>query len=79
MLGSDLNINGDVGEAGVDGPAGTEPLSSAEPQTSPPEGNSMLGKNHFSSHTSLHLLASGSFQNVNIKTKFTQNNDPLFV
>lgn len=47
MLGSDLNINGDIGEAGVDGPPGTEPVSSAEPQTSPPEGNSMLGKKHF--------------------------------
>ncbi|XP_029704135.1 dynein assembly factor 1, axonemal homolog isoform X4 [Takifugu rubripes] len=43
VLGSDLNVNGDVGEAGVDGAPSTEPVSSAEPQASPPEGNSMLG------------------------------------
>ncbi|XP_056882924.1 leucine-rich repeat flightless-interacting protein 2 isoform X14 [Takifugu flavidus] len=42
VLGSDLNVNGDVGEAGVDGAPSTEPVSSAEPQASPPEGNSML-------------------------------------
>uniref|UniRef100_A0A674P2Z2 Leucine rich repeat (in FLII) interacting protein 1a n=1 Tax=Takifugu rubripes TaxID=31033 RepID=A0A674P2Z2_TAKRU len=47
VLGSDLNVNGDVGEAGVDGAPSTEPVSSAEPQASPPEGNSMLGKKDF--------------------------------
>ena len=44
----DLNINGDMGEADVDGSLGTDPVSSAtsEAQTSPTEGNSMLGKTH---------------------------------
>ncbi|XP_041857317.1 leucine-rich repeat flightless-interacting protein 1 isoform X3 [Melanotaenia boesemani] len=45
ILGPDLNINGDVGEAEVDGSTGAEPTSQSaqDSQTSPTEGNSMLG------------------------------------
>lgn len=48
-MGPDLNVNGDAAEADVDGSPGTDPVSSAasEAQTSPAEGNSMLGKTHF--------------------------------
>lgn len=48
-MGPDLKVNGDVGEADVDESPGTDPVSSAasEAQTSPAEGNSMLGKTHF--------------------------------
>lgn len=48
-MGADLNVNGDMGEADVDGSPGTDPVSSAasEAQTSPTEGNGMLGKTHF--------------------------------
>lgn len=50
MVGADLNVNGDAAEADVGGSPGTEPASPAasEAQTPPAEGNSMLGKTHFS-------------------------------
>ncbi|XP_047225789.1 protein P200 isoform X6 [Girardinichthys multiradiatus] len=45
ILGPDLNINGDVGESEVDGSPGAEPVSQSaqDSQTSPAEGNSVLG------------------------------------
>ncbi|XP_069554846.1 leucine-rich repeat flightless-interacting protein 1 isoform X10 [Brachyistius frenatus] len=45
VLGPDLSINGDFGEAEVDGSPGADPASPSvkDPQTSPAEGNSMLG------------------------------------
>ncbi|KAI3355914.1 hypothetical protein L3Q82_004462 [Scortum barcoo] len=45
ILGPDLNINGDSGEAEVDGSPSADPSSQPTPvsQTSPTEGNSMLG------------------------------------
>ncbi|XP_008298373.1 microtubule-associated protein futsch [Stegastes partitus] len=45
VLGPDLNINGDVVDAEVDGSPGADPAtrSPQDPQTSPTEGNSMLG------------------------------------
>uniref|UniRef100_A0A3P8RWJ3 Leucine rich repeat (in FLII) interacting protein 1a n=1 Tax=Amphiprion percula TaxID=161767 RepID=A0A3P8RWJ3_AMPPE len=45
VLGPDLNINGDVGESEVDGSPGADPASRSaqDSQTSPTEGNSMLG------------------------------------
>ncbi|XP_067371288.1 putative leucine-rich repeat-containing protein DDB_G0290503 isoform X7 [Channa argus] len=46
VLGPDLNINGDIGEAEVDGlpPSGDSvPNTAQDSQTSPTEGNSMLG------------------------------------
>lgn len=48
VLGPDLNINGDSGEAEVDGsPSADPPPQPAQgSQTSPTEGNSMLGKTH---------------------------------
>lgn len=48
VLGPDLNINGDIGEAEVDGsPSGDSAGQPAQDsQTSPAEGNSMLGKTH---------------------------------
>uniref|UniRef100_A0A3B5BH19 Leucine rich repeat (in FLII) interacting protein 1a n=1 Tax=Stegastes partitus TaxID=144197 RepID=A0A3B5BH19_9TELE len=44
VLGPDLNINGDVVDAEVDGSPGADPAtrSPQDPQTSPTEGNSML-------------------------------------
>lgn len=50
MVGADLNVNGDLADADVDGSPGTEPVSSAasEARIPPAEGNSMLGKSHFS-------------------------------
>ncbi|XP_069011050.1 leucine-rich repeat flightless-interacting protein 2 isoform X12 [Embiotoca jacksoni] len=44
VLGPDLSINGDFGEAEVDGSPGADPASPSvkDPQTSPAEGNSML-------------------------------------
>lgn len=49
MLGPDLSINGDVGEADADGtPSGDAgPQPAQESQTSPTVGNSMLGKHTF--------------------------------
>lgn len=46
VLGPDLSVNGDAGEAEVDETPGAEPesRSAPNPQTSPAEGNSMLGK-----------------------------------
>lgn len=48
MLGPDLNINGDIGEAELDVSSSTDraSLSAPDPQTPPTEGNSMLGKAH---------------------------------
>ncbi|XP_019132067.2 clumping factor A isoform X3 [Larimichthys crocea] len=45
VLGPDLNVNGDIGEAEVDGSPSADPASQPTPdsQTSPTEGNSMLG------------------------------------
>ncbi|XP_051259959.1 uncharacterized protein lrrfip1a isoform X5 [Dicentrarchus labrax] len=45
VLGPDLNINGEIGEAEVDGSPSADPASQPAPdsQTSPVEGNSMLG------------------------------------
>ncbi|TKS67541.1 Leucine-rich repeat flightless-interacting protein 2 [Collichthys lucidus] len=44
VLGLDLNVNGDIGEAEVDGSPSADPASQPTPdsQTSPTEGNSML-------------------------------------
>ncbi|XP_019132076.2 leucine-rich repeat flightless-interacting protein 2 isoform X14 [Larimichthys crocea] len=44
VLGPDLNVNGDIGEAEVDGSPSADPASQPTPdsQTSPTEGNSML-------------------------------------
>lgn len=47
MVGPDLNVNGDTGEAGADGSADPVCSAASEAQTSPAEGNSMLGKTHF--------------------------------
>ncbi|KAM4730891.1 uncharacterized protein lrrfip1a isoform 4-T4 [Anableps anableps] len=45
ILGPDLNINGDVGESEADGSPGAEPVPqpAQDSQTSPAEGNSVLG------------------------------------
>lgn len=45
-MGPDLNTNGDVGEAEVDG-SDAVPSAASQAQPSPAEGNSMLGKTHF--------------------------------
>lgn len=54
VLGPDLNINGDGGEAEVEGSPSADPASqpTQDSQTSPTEGNSMLGKTHCELRTS---------------------------
>ncbi|XP_028249726.1 uncharacterized protein lrrfip1a isoform X3 [Parambassis ranga] len=56
VLGPDLNINGDVGETTVDGTPSMDPASqlAQNSQTSPTEGNSMLGNTE-----ETHLRSSG--------------------
>lgn len=49
MLGPDLSINGDVDVAEADESSSVDPASqpAQESQTTPAEGNSMLGKTHY--------------------------------
>lgn len=60
MVGPDLNVNGDVGEADVGGSDGG-PSAASEAQPSPAQGNSMLGKTHFRLRPVRHCMAQLGF------------------